>query len=335
MDILKKILKWIKSNLLFVILVVLFFAILVIRVPYSVMMPGGIIDLGNRVTVYGEKTNVSGSFNMAYVRVSEGQIPYILLGLISDDYEVVKNDDLTYENETIEESDKRDKLLLEQSKDYATVVAMDAADVDYMIGNKINHVVYIYDKADTDLQVGDNLVSCNGKEVVDLYDFKDQIQEAYVGEKLEIVVLRDDKEVTTYATVYEEDGEKYVGISVLTTFNIVSDVEVVIDSKAAESGSSGGFMMSLMVYNAITKQDLTHGKKIVGTGTISLEGEVGEIGGVKYKIMGAAKENADIFFVPEANYEEAIQVKEDKGYTMEIVKVKTLQDAIDYLEALE
>ena len=93
-------------------------------------------------------------------------------------------------------------------------------------------------------------------------------------------------------------------------------------------------MMSLMVYNALTKQDLTHGKKIVGTGTISLNGQVGEIGGVKYKLMGAVKDHADIFLVPEGNYQEALEVKKDKKYDIDIVSVKTINDAITYLEGL-
>ena len=92
--------------------------------------------------------------------------------------------------------------------------------------------------------------------------------------------------------------------------------------------------MALMTYNALTKQDLTHGKNIVGTGTINLDGTVGEIGGVKYKLMGAVRKNADVLLVPEGNYEEAMKVKKDKGYDIDIVSVKKLSDAINYLEGL-
>ena len=90
--------------------------------------------------------------------------------------------------------------------------------------------------------------------------------------------------------------------------------------------------MALMVYNALTKQDLTKGMKVVGTGTIDLDGKVGEIGGVKYKLMGAVKNKADVFLVPKENYKEAMRVKEKKKYDIEIVEVRTLKDAIDYLE---
>ena len=82
-------------------------------------------------------------------------------------------------------------------------------------------------------------------------------------------------------------------------------------------------------------QDLTHGKDIVGTGTISLDGSVGEIGGVEYKVIGAVKEGAEIFLVPEGNYKEAVEVKKEKGYDIEIVSVKTFNDAVTYFEGLK
>ena len=160
------------------------------------------------------------------------------------------------------------------------------------------------------------------------------VQETDEGSQIEIVVLRDNKEITTTSTVYREQDKKYIGVSSITTFDINSDTKVEITSKTTESGPSGGLMMSLMVYNALTKQDLTHGKKIVGTGTISLNGQVGEIGGVKYKLMGAVKDHADIFLVPEGNYQEALEVKKDKKYDIDIVSVKTINDAITYLEGL-
>ena len=163
---------------------------------------------------------------------------------------------------------------------------------------------------------------------------REYVNSKNVGDEIVFTVLRDGKEKKVNGKIYEEDGALYVGISVITTFDIGSDIKVEIETKAAESGPSGGMMMALMTYNSITKQDLTHGKKIVGTGTISLDGTVGAIGGVKYKLMGAVSEKADIFLVPADNYEEALDVKKEKGYNIDIVSVNTLQDAIDYLEGL-
>jgi len=328
----KDIFSFIKNNFFFCLILLIIIICAIVRLPFDVEMPGGTIDLGNRVKVNGESVDIKGSFNMAYVSVVQGSIPHIIAGLIIPDWDVVPQEENMYENETREDANKRDRLLLEQSKDYAIVAAMQSANIKYEIKNKVNYVSYISEKANTTIKIGDNILKCNGEEVVDLNYFKEIVNKANAGDKLDFIVKRDGKEVEASGIVYEEDDEKYVGLYVLTTFDIESDLKIEIDSKSSESGPSGGMMMALMVYNAITKQDLTNGKKVVGTGTIDLEGKVGEIGGVKYKLMGAVKNKADVFLVPEGNYEEAIKVKEQKKYDIEIVKVTTLKDAIDYLE---
>lgn len=326
--------NFMKDYGIFLIGMILILICVFVRVPYEVNMPGGIIDLENRVMVDGESANIEGSFNMAYVSVAQGSIPHVLLSFIIPDWDLEPISDVTYENETIEEANEREKLLLLQSKNMAMVAALEAANIEYTITNNINYVAYIDSKAKTDLQVGDNIIECNGKKILNIDEITDIIQSEEVGKKVSFKVLRDDEEVETYGIVYEENDKKIVGISAITIFDLNCDKEIEISSKTSESGPSGGLMMSLMVYNALTNQDLTHGKKIVGTGTISRDGTVGEIGGVKYKVMGAFKADADVFLVPEGNYDEAIEVKEEKGYDLEIVEVKTLQDAINYLEGL-
>ena len=91
-------------------------------------------------------------------------------------------------------------------------------------------------------------------------------------------------------------------------------------------------MTALAIYNAIIEKDITKNRVISGTGTISPEGIVGEIGGVTYKIAGAEKQGADIFLCPKANYEEAITFTEKQGYDIIIVSVEDFNDALTYLE---
>ncbi|MBQ9011957.1 MAG: PDZ domain-containing protein, partial [Bacilli bacterium] len=91
-------------------------------------------------------------------------------------------------------------------------------------------------------------------------------------------------------------------------------------------------MMSLAVYSYLNKIDLTSGKKIVGTGTIDTLGNVGEISGVKYKLIGAVKSKADVFLVPSGeNYKEALKIKEKNNYKIKIVPIKTFDEALTYL----
>ena len=79
---------------------------------------------------------------------------------------------------------------------------------------------------------------------------------------------------------------------------------------------------------------ITKGKIIAGTGTIDDVGNIGVIGGVKYKLMGAVKNDADVFLVPSGNYEEAMEVKKEKGYNIDIVSVENFSDAVAYLEGI-
>ena len=92
-------------------------------------------------------------------------------------------------------------------------------------------------------------------------------------------------------------------------------------------------MEALDIYNKITKKDLTKGFKIAGTGEIDKDGNIGTIGGVKYKLLGAEKSNADIFLVPKGeNYKTCLKVKKEKNLKIKVVSVSTLKEAISVLE---
>jgi len=121
----------------------------------------------------------------------------------------------------------------------------------------------------------------------------------------------------------------------ITNYEYELDPEIDINFKESEGGSSGGVMMAVSIYNAISEEDITKGLNIGGTGTIDMEGNVGEIDGVKYKIMGAVKNNLDIVFVASDNYEEAIETKKENNYNIEIVSIDTFDDVINYLNNYE
>ena len=95
-------------------------------------------------------------------------------------------------------------------------------------------------------------------------------------------------------------------------------------------------MQTLSVYSEITGFDYTYGKKIAGTGTISVDGTVGKIGGVSQKIVTAIHNNADVFLCPADNYEEALAtyLKTPNHEKMILIKVSTFEEAINSLGGL-
>ena len=75
------------------------------------------------------------------------------------------------------------------------------------------------------------------------------------------------------------------------------------------------------------------GKAIAGTGEIDGEGNVGPIGGIQQKLVGAQGDGAKLFLVPADNCAEALGGHYDPD-KMRLVKVTTLDEAIDGREGL-
>ena len=91
-------------------------------------------------------------------------------------------------------------------------------------------------------------------------------------------------------------------------------------------------MLSLMIYDLLSDDDLAKGRKIAGTGTIDASGNVGEIGGIEFKVSAADKSHADIFFVPKDNYKDAIKYAKSKKIKLKIISVNNLKDTVSYLK---
>lgn len=327
----EKIKKTIKENYKFLITIILLFVFFFYELPFVVYRPGGTIDLSERVTVE-EGYPTSGSLSMAYVSMMKGNIPFVLLSFVLPNWDLVKSESITYENESVDESIKRDHLLLEEGLDNATISAYKLAEAEIKI-KKINHVVtYITKEAQTDLELGDIILSVNKQEFAELKELQNYINSLKKEEEVTFQVLREGKEETCHAKIYEIESTLKVGISIVNKYEYETSPKVSIESKASESGSSGGLMTALSIYNALTEEDITKNRNIVGTGTIDIEGNVGEIGGVKYKLLGAEKAHASIFLCPLENYEEAKKVKEKMHLKLEVIPVKTLEEAVKALQ---
>ncbi len=107
-------------------------------------------------------------------------------------------------------------------------------------------------------------------------------------------------------------------------------------SKTNTVGPSGGLMQALAVYNCITSDDITKGYRIMGTGGITINGDATIIGGERQKIVTAHLYKADIFFVPEENYESAKNKFDEIGdANFKLVSVNSLTDVIYYLKNME
>ena len=89
-------------------------------------------------------------------------------------------------------------------------------------------------------------------------------------------------------------------------------------------GPSAGMMFSLGIIDTVTPGDLTGGKHIAGTGTISPDGTVGPIGGIGQKMRGARSSGATLFLAPASNCDE---VAGHIPAGLQVVRVENLGEA--------
>ena len=320
----------IKENIKFLLRVIDASFVLTFELPYYIDTPGGLIDVSERLEVedgYG----INGSLNLAYISEFRATIPTLIVAYFNGDWEIIKKDDVVADNETIEENNYRNKILLEEANQNAIIVAFDKAGLDYEVTNRKVNIIYIYEEADTDLKIGDVITEINGVEINSKEEALNIIKES---DELSIKVINDGIEYNRYANKVDIGGEDLIGIMVSETKDVTPSKDVSINFKESESGPSGGFMMSLSIYDYLTSDDLTKGLKIVGTGTIDEFGNVGVIGGIEHKIKAAVKEDADIFFSPSANYAEALEVVTKENLDITLVEVSHIDDAIEYLNNL-
>jgi PDZ domain-containing protein len=224
---------------------------------------------------------------------------------------------------------------MEEANDNATVVAYQKAKENIKINKHDVYVTYVFPEAITDIEAKDKLISINDITFNDKQELDSIIDSFNVGDTVSVKVINDGKEKERKATIQCEDEDKYIGLYI--TQDIDYEVERNIKFKVAdnESGPSGGLMMALEIYNELIEEDLTKGYAIAGTGTLDINGDVGSISGIKYKLKSAEKENVKIFFVPSGeNYEEAKELKEKYNYKIDVIPVDNIEDALNYLSTL-
>ena len=299
------------------------------RLPYYVSAPGGIIDISDRIEM-DERVEYDGSLNMLYVTQYEATVPLYLMSFILKDWDLESIKDNQISNENHKEIDIRNKIMLNNSVNNAIYVAYTASGKDIKVKN--NRTFIVGTLSDMDLKIGDEVISVNDKKIDDFNVLKNVIDSSKIGDNLEFKVIRDNKEKNVNVEVKEIDGAKALGIVITNNFDYEIDPEIELKFNKSESGSSGGLMMALSIYSAISGEDLLKGRDIAGTGTIDINGNVGEIGGIKYKIIGAVNNGMDVVLVPSNNYEEAKKVVSENDYDIEIVEISTFNDAIEYLE---
>ncbi|WP_044084955.1 YlbL family protein [Bifidobacterium gallicum] len=164
---------------------------------------------------------------------------------------------------------------------------------------------------------------------------------AWIDSKMEVIPQEAVFPIGQTAEQYQQESDDQMDDSqdqaVQAGLRLASELGV--DTKDAHvtlqidgiGGPSAGMMYALGIVDKLTPADETGDTTIAGTGTINTEGEVGAIGGIDLKMLGALRDGASWFLAPESNCDEVV------GHVPEglrDVRVSTLHEAYDAIVAI-
>jgi PDZ domain-containing protein len=304
-------------------------------VPYVALGPGptyntlGSIDGREIITVTGREPKEStGNLSLTTVAVSDGlALLRAIEGWVDSEESVVPREEVYPPDQTDEEIDQANRQDFLNSQNSAEAAAL--GELGYPL--KVVVVEIPDGSPSTDvLRPGDAIEAVNGTAIADPDTLIGILEELEPGADVTVEFTRGVSNRTamvTTTTAQDRDGAA-LGVSISYERKAPFDVEI---SVANVGGPSAGLMLTLGILDLVGDTDLVEGLFVAGTGTITAEGDVGPIGGVRLKTIAADDMGADAFFVPQANCAEAL---ENAPEGLPLVSVSTLDDALDALEDL-
>jgi Lon-like protease len=315
-----------------VLLLGIIFALNFYRLPVVALSPGPAEDVLSRVKVNG-RTPVyesKGDLYLTSVGIDDDVRFYeALLDLANRDVQMVPRADLYPEGENPKEIDRRNAVEMDASKMNATVVAL--RELGYQVKPSRTQIEEVAENAPASgkLLAADEILRVDDRPVHSIADVQKEIAKHRPGDQITVRVRRDKAELNVAVGTRpagDEPGRAQVGIVLRELFDDLP-VDVSIDTEGI-GGPSAGLIFALSIIDKLTKEDLTGGRRIAGTGEILLDGRVGRIGGITEKLVAARRQGATVFLVPEGNCAEA---RQSAPAGLRLVRVATLRDALAFL----
>lgn len=314
--------------------------------PYLLESAGPAVDVHGSyqdkqlVTIKGADTYPSDS-HLFMTTVTQWGTPQVgvtgaqtVAALFSKDLQMMPVRSVYAPAQTLESAQKQDAAMMDSSQNAAAVVALQKA------GYKVTMKLTV--AADHgDFRKGDVLKSLtiNGTTtpITTFSDLSSRLFATNAGTRVNVGVTRDGKSVDIVATTvaYEADSTGWVhpgsrlGVALIDS-DLKFPVDVTYDVQGI-GGPSAGTMFTLGIYDSLTKGSLAGSATLAGTGTMSYNGDVGAIGGIQHKLVGAYGKGARNFLAPAENCAETV------GYTpagMKVWSIRTIDDALAAARAI-
>jgi len=183
--------------------------------------------------------------------------------------------------------------------------------------------------ADGKLKAGDKIITVDGTPVADPDAVNRLLQATKPGDLATVALTRDGAAQNVTITLGSApDGPR--GVLGVVLARLPKDGTVNVDLGGI-GGPSAGLMFSLGIVDVLTPGDLTGGRFIAGTGAITADGMVQNIGGIQFKMAAARAAGATVFVLPVGECATALPAV---PLGLQLVKAATLHDAVTALNDL-
>ncbi len=255
---------------------------------------------------------------------------------LHSDRKVLDRDAVCPSSMTAEQVDAVNQAEMTSSQDSAVVAALMETGLAKSMVLTIEQVAD--GQKDSGLKTGDVITSVTPEggtttTITTYSQLHDLMETIAPGTRVTVELTRDGKDTSATLTTLapsSDDQRKGSMLGVALSVRADSDVDATFGLSDV-GGPSAGTMLALGIIDEVTPGDLTGGKDIAGTGTISVSGEVGAIGGIQQKMAGAKASGSDYFLAPASNCDEVVGHEPDG---LSVYAVSTLHEAVETVKAI-
>ncbi|MCL2548081.1 MAG: PDZ domain-containing protein [Symbiobacteriaceae bacterium] len=314
----------------------LVFVLFSMPINYIIYMPGNVYVLSEMIEV-PDGHQSDGDFLMTVVLSQHANIPLFLRAVFIPENDIYPLAQVRPASLSEEEYQQQMLQSMLNSQEVATGLAL--RHCGYEVAEMSDGVRILGftegNRSEGILHAGDIIVACEDNAISVNTQLTALLRTRTPGEMVTLVILRGDRELRLHIELVPRLDDPQIGAIGVTVSNVNWRLELPLEINVLSEdigGASAGLMMTLEIINQLSNDDLAAGMRIAGTGTVDLYGNVGAIGGIRQKVLGALHNGADYFLAPRANYQEALSAAGDR---IPVIEIGSLEAALVFLKGLK